>query len=500
MRLYVRRVPTASGAVAVQVVESHGHDVEVVSHVGSAHGGDELALLEETADRIVHQGEDPLFPANSDGEFDGVPSVSVASTFSGLLWGQLSIWWTRLGFDVVDDEVFKQVVLARIVEPTSKSDSIRVMTGLGVTAPSESAIYRSLRRCQDNDYRSLLSDACWDNVVKAGPIGLLMYDVTTLWFEIHEDDEFRKPGYSKERRLEPQIIVGLLVDAHGFPLAIQAFEGNKAETLTIVPVVKQFMASRKLKRLTIVADAGMLTETNLAGLEDAGLDFVVGSKTTKFPYYLDARAEAHPQDREPADGWTGWWRMPTPPGDRRRNLIIQYRAKRARLDLLNIGRQVAKAQQIVTGDRPVTHSRFIKIQGGKRGLNQPVIDRAKRLAGYKGYVTNLPLDGPDGLDPAILIASYHQLYEVENSFRMSKHDLKARPVFHHRQDSIQAHLTVVYAALAISRAIQDATGVTINRWRQTLAPIRTAIININGHQLTIPPAIPDHIKPLLTAD
>jgi len=240
--------------------------------------------------------------------------------------------------------------------------------------------------------------------------------------------------------------------------------------------------------------------TPSAGLEDAGLDFVVGSKTTKFPYYLDAYADTHPQDIDPVDGWIRWWHMPTPPGGRHRNLIIQYRAKRARLDLLNITKQVSKAALMVAGDKPVTHARFITIQGGKRGLNQPVIDRAKRLAGYKGYVTNLPLDGPGKTDPETLINAYHQLYEVEHSFRMSKHDLKARPIFHHRCDAIEAHLTVVFAALAISRAIQATTGVTINRWRQTLAPIRTAVINIAGHQLTIPPALPDTIKPLLTAD
>ena len=169
------------------------------------------------------------------------------------------------GFNVVGDDVFKQVVLARITEPTSKLDSIRVMNDLGITAPSESAIYRCLRRCKDHDYRGLLSGACWGEVAGSCPVGLLMYDVTTLWFEIHEEDEWRKPGYSKERRLEPQIIVGLLVDSHGFPLAIQAFEGNKAETLTILPVVKAFMASHDLPRLTIVADAGMLNEANLAG-------------------------------------------------------------------------------------------------------------------------------------------------------------------------------------------------------------------------------------------
>jgi len=141
--------------------------------------------------------------------------------------------------------------------------------------------------------------------------------------------------------------------------------------------------------LTIVADAGLLDQNNLAGLEDVGLDFVVGSKQAKFPYHLDAHADTHPAEQH-SDGWTHWWPMPLEPGGRRRNLIIQYRERRARLDLRNIGKQVSKASQIVAGDRPVTHARFITIQGGKRGLNQPVIEQAKRLAGFKGYVTNLP--------------------------------------------------------------------------------------------------------------
>jgi len=500
MRVYVRRVPTASGATAVQVAQSQGRRVEVVEHVGSAHNVEELALLNEVADRIVHAGEESLFSFDGLSAAPGLVGAHVSRTYSWLLWDQLSKWWRRLGFDIIGDEVFKQVVLARIVEPTSKLEAIDVLDGLGLAAPSASTIYRSLRRCGNLDYRGLLSMACWNKVAADGPVGLLMYDVTTLWFEIHEEDDFRKSGYSKERRLEPQIIIGLLVDRHGFPLAIHAFEGNKAETLTILPVVKEFMASHNLPRLTIVADAGMLNEKNLAGLEDAGLDFVVGSKTTKFPYYLDAYADTHPQDADPVDGWIRWWHMPIPPGGRRRNLIIQYRVKRARLDLLNIGKQVAKATLMVAGDKPVTHVRFITIQGGKRGLNQPVIERAKRLAGYKGYVTNLPLDGPDSVDPAVLIDSYHQLYEVERSFRMSKHDLKARPVFHHRRDAIDAHITVVFAALAISRSIQAATGITIRRWRKAIEPIRTADITIAGHQITIPPAIPDTVKPLLMTD
>jgi len=482
--------------------------LEVVAHVGSAHTPGDLALLAVRADEIVHAGQEPLFGGEAAGEAavrgGGQGRAVVTRTYSQVLWRELTAWWRRLGFTVVDDDVFRQVVLARIVEPVSKRDTIRVLESLGLAPPSESAIYRSLRRCQDHDYRGALAEACWRQVAGAGPVGLLLYDVTTLYFEIHEEDDWRKSGYSKERRLEPQILVGLLVDQRGFPLMIHTFEGSKAETLTIIPVVQQFARQRHLPKLTVVADAGMLTEKNLEQLEDAGFDFIVGSKTTKFPYYLDAHAAAHPEV-ERGDGWTLCWPllMGTKDKPRRRTLVMQYREARARLDQRNIDKQVAKATLMVTGDRPVTRSRFLTVEGGARRLNQPLIDRARKLAGYKGYVTNLPLASPDtpgGASPEQIIGSYHQLFQVEQSFRMSKHDLKARPIFHHLRDSIEAHLTVVFAALALSRNIQDTTGLSIRRWRHLIEPLRTAEIAIGEQTLIVPPDIPEDTRNLLIAD
>jgi len=466
MREFVRKVPTASGATAVQVVGKRGGRLEVVAHVGSAHDGDELAWLLAQADRIVHAGEVPLFAGPGGSRVQS--GISVAKTYSQVLWSQLTGWWQRLGFDVVDDKVFQQVVLARIVEPVSKADTVRVLDGLGLKPPSVSSIYRSLERCQAKNYRELLAQACWCHISAGGPVGLLLYDVTTLHFEIQEEDELRKSGFSKIRRLEPQILVGLLVDRFGFPLMVHAFEGNRAETTTILPVVSQFAQNRGLGRLTVVADAGMLNEANLAGLEDAGFDFIVGSKTTKFPYYLDNPAlEKAPE--APDDGWARWWPLP-PVGGRQRNLVIQYRVKRARLDLLNIDRQVAKAVQTVQGGRPVTRSRFLTIRGSTRQVNQDLVDKARRLAGYKGYVTNLNIG--DDIQPVQIIDIYHQLFQVERSFRMSKVDLLARPIFHQQTETIQAHLTVVFAALAISRAIQDATGVSIRSWKNGSSHLR----------------------------
>ena len=122
---------------------------------------------------------------------------------------------------------------------------------------------------------------------------MCLYDVTTLYFEAEHEDDLRKVGYSKERRVDPQIVVGLLVDRHGFPLEIGCFEGNKAETTTIVPIVRQFADRHNLADIAIVADAGMLSATNLHALDQAGLRFIVGSRVTKAPADLESHLRWH---------------------------------------------------------------------------------------------------------------------------------------------------------------------------------------------------------------
>jgi transposase len=91
---------------------------------------------------------------------------------------------------------------------------------------------------------------------------------------------FREPGFSKERRLEPQITIGLLTGQDGFPLMVSAFEGNRAETKTMLPVIEKFMAAHQLPDVTVVADAGMISEANQKAIEAAGLSFIVGHRSS----------------------------------------------------------------------------------------------------------------------------------------------------------------------------------------------------------------------------
>jgi len=131
-----------------------------------------------------------------------------------------------IGFGRLKDEAFKALCLARIVEPTSKIDTLRVLADLGVDPIDQNKLYRSLAKAATLDYRKAISQACFQHVGRTG-LTLVLYDVTTLYFEVQKEDEYRKPGMSKERRLEPQIILGLLVDQNGFPLGLQSFEGIK---------------------------------------------------------------------------------------------------------------------------------------------------------------------------------------------------------------------------------------------------------------------------------
>ncbi|OIQ94678.1 transposase DDE domain protein [mine drainage metagenome] len=520
---FVRKVRTASGAVAVQVVTRRGRQVEQVEHVGSAHTDAELALLLAAARERLSPGQDVLdlgdlavVPARMDEVADwtaeaallaqpapvpGGRPVSVAAggrvvgTSADLLWRVLTSAYTRLGFDVLGDEGFRAMVLARIVEPTSKAEVVRVLEEIGAPGIGLRTLFRSLARCQKRDYRGQLSTAAWAHSVAAtGTAALVLYDVTTLHFERPDEDELRKVGMSKEHRVDPQVQVGLLVDPGGFPLEVHLFEGNKAETTTLIPVLTAFKARHQITDMVVVADAGMLSAGNLNALEDAGFSFIVGSRITKAPYDLADHFERHGNYFTDAQVLESTRVMGTGKAARPRRVVYQWKFTRERHDNKAINAMVTRAEKVADGTRPMRRDRFVKITGATKGVDWALVERARQLAGLKGYVTNLPLATMDG---ASVIAAYHDLWHVEQSFRMTKSDLRARPVFHHQRDAIEAHLTVVFAALAVARHLQDATGTSIKKIVQTLRTARSATIEINGERLTLDPNLTETTRTIL---
>ncbi len=482
MTNFIRKVKTKSGATAVQIVHKQGRQRVGITHIGSAHNEAELELLISLAHKKMNEGQISFQfqeEINSD--------IVLEKSFSGLLWSTLETMYSKLGFEGIGDPVFKQLVLARIIEPVSKLDTIRVLEELGLDAPSNTSIHRCLKRIVQEGYREFVSGACFVQTDMEA-LSLVLYDVTTLYFEIQKEDDYRKSGLSKERRLEPQITIGLLVDRHGFPLEIQSFEGNRAEVKTILPVLMGFRDHHQLPHITVTADAAMLSAGNIAELEQLGYHYIIGSRLAKTPYEIEEYLAE--KDVQMKDGQIFESSMVvTVDGERRkRRVVYQYRQKRATIDLLNIDKTLVKAQKMVDKKADIKRNRFLSIQGEKREINKSLVDEARRKAGIKGYVTDFDIPAQQIID------AYHNLFQVEKSFRMSKSDLKARPVFHHKRESIEAHLTVVFTALAVARSIERFTGMSISKFVKTLKPIRTGIISINGTSYPLKPKIPKNIQ------
>jgi hypothetical protein len=422
---YVRTVKTSSGATAVQIVYSFHRGSREIEHLGSAHDDAEVELLKAAARQRLAAGQGELDLGLQPAGAGGGP-LPITSSRMGHLWDALAHGYAVLGLEKAagGDEVFRDLVLARIIEPTSKLDSARVLEEAGVAAASYPTVNRRLRVYATGSWREKLSAAC---VARAGlgPASLVLYDVSTLYFETDAGVGFRESGFSKERRLEPQITIGLLTDSAGFPLMVSAFEGNRAETTTIVPAIQAFQAAHRLADVTVVADAGMVSAGNQQAIEDAGLSFIFGARISDVPYVVKTWREKHPGEDLP-DGQIFTQPWPAGPAGGRRDQVIyyQYKADRARRTLRGTGEQVAKAEKAVAGTTPVKRNRFVQLSGGTRSVNRAREAKARALAGLKGYVTNLQAC-PDGtpITAEFVIGAYHQLFEIEEVIP----DVQARP-------------------------------------------------------------------------
>ncbi len=279
-------------------------------------------------------------------------------------------------------------------------------------------------------------------------------------------------------------------------MSVQAFEGNKAETATMVPVINAFKKAHQFSDVTVVADAGMISEANQKAIQAAGLSFILGARIPFLPDVVRQWHDEHPGEQVSEDLiLTQPW--PASSNEKARGIpdrviYYQYRGDRARRTLRGIDDQIAKAQAAVEGKAPVKRNRFIELTGETKSINRDLEAKARALAGWKGYTTNLV-----GQTAQFVIDAYHQLWRIENSFRMSKHDLRARPIYHHKRESIEAHLSIVFAAMALSHWIEHQTGWSIKKFVRTARRYRTVTIQAGQQTLTAADPLPDDLAEAL---
>ncbi len=494
--MFLRKLKNASHTVSFQIVEKVGRTNKVVKHLGTAKTLAEQRDLEEEAKAYLEKvrldkGIVSLFDSRFEvGEVERALSrFEFLAVHNSNLYRLLLHYYDLLGFGELHDSVFRDLMLARIMSPLSKVKTRDYLeNSLGINY-SLSSVYRCLKLAYKNNYQTKLEELTLSFVKKfvSPTISVLFFDVTTLYFEAHDEDDFRKCGFSKDHKNnQPQVVVSLTVTHEGFPLNWQIFSGETYEGHTLIPCIRESIKRTGAEKLVVVADAGMLNKNNLDSLAADKLHYIVGARLHQLSDKMKAKITRIPK----RDKTCRRFELSSS-----QTLLITYSTKRAAKNKADRKKQVEKAKKALAKGKEVSgRLKYLsKSEPTTWVLNKELIAENKKYDGLKGYITNYPK-----LSNHEILKRYGDLWRVENAFRMSKSDLMARPIFHTLEESIKAHLTLVFGALAISRYVEYVTHKSIKKIVEILGQAQEIIIRDTAtHQTTTRAINPSYAAKLL---
>lgn len=495
---HIRTTKTASKATAVQVVRYENRKRIVVAHLGSAHNEEELTLLKHQASDWIEKNSKQLtvfkyfkFSESQTGygrqflSLDKCRYLGVSYTF---IYEVLSKIFYRFQLHTLSNNLLTDLVLMRIIEPVSKVESLKLLKEYFGIEHSRRDLYRilpSLHSYKDRVESYIITLAKKEFKFD---FSIIFYDVTTLYFETFHSDDLRKIGFSKDNKLgQPQILIGLVVNIQGFPIAYEIFEGNKFEGHTLIPVISTFKRKYKIKNLTVVADAAMISMENIEALKAENLSYIVGARIGNLAQSL-IQIISNPLNKQ--DGTS--IRVETNHG----SLICDFSIKRYKKDKHEMEKQLKKTENYLKCPAMMKKTKFLKTtKDAHYELNSSLIGKTSSLLGIKGYYTNL---GPD-IDNAVIINQYHKLWHIEQAFRISKTDLRIRPIYHFKQHSIKAHVLICFMALAICKYMELKSGKATRAIVKALKSITDAkILNtLTNNEIILRSEINNEVRKLL---
>ena len=468
----VRTTKTKSGAISVQVAMVGGHKVRIIKHIGSSKDPQKIVSLKTLANNWIerHSPQPGLFNKEKTQSLVLADNLVLVSTTPALVHQLCLRGFSLLGFDQVVDRVVLDLVFMRLVEPASKKSSVEILTTRFGLKHSLSTVNRRL--AQLTGKKSVIEKKAveYARTNLGFNFSIVFYDVTTLYFETFKSDEggkgARQPGFSKDNKhQQPQIVIGLVVTGEGFPLGFRVFAGNKFEGKTMIPVLKQLQVRHQINTLTVVADAAMISQDNIRLLDESSLGYIVGARMGNLGLKLIDQVSSQLNQKDKST-----MRLKTVKGW----LVCQFSKKRYHKDKSDTKKQVAKARAgLKDKSKSGRRLKFISCQKGSEQLsfNKKLFEKTQKLWGVKGYYTN-----QNYLTNQEIIDQYHNLWQVEKSFRMSKSDLKARPIYHYKTPHIVAHLIICFMALCLAKHWEFKTKLSIKRIITLLSNIHDAKI------------------------
>ena len=460
LTMFVKRKKNRSGTTSVVVAEkSRGNYKELVT-IGIAKDSSEIDSLVNAGYEWISRENSRRYPQLDlfgeereacDRERDEVRRV--LSNVSNILLNGCDLildrTFDRIGFNRIDDEVFRKLVKARLAYPTSKAATVEYLKNHFDEDVDLSKIYRYLDKLSNHQHE-IVQDISVRHTANlfGGKIGVLFYDVTTLYFEADYEDALRKTGFSKEgRHSNPQIILGLLVSLGGYPLAYCIHEGNKYEGHTMLPTINEFVSKYGLENFVVVADSGLMNSANIAELEAHGYKYIIGAKIKNESQEVKNWILEQPKlDRQMVEYDKG--------GGRR--LLVGYTDDRAKKDAYNREKGIRRLEKAYkhgaltkSNINKRGYNKFLSMDGEvKVAINYDRIADDSRWDGLKGYLTNTDIPIQD------VYTAYHNLWHVERAFRIAKSKIEIRPMFHFTRKRIEAHICICFVALKVYKELE----------------------------------------------
>lgn len=450
--MFVRKKKNKSGTLSIQIISKTRGKYKVIKTVGCAKTKreEELMILLATAEIERIEGNLSLFIEHDDlvvdSFVDGIANDHLQVVGPELILGKI---YDKIGYPKGGcPDYFRSLVLCRLVYPGSKLKTVEYFRWHLNIDISVYTIYRFLDEL-NSKLKPAIEKASFEYTKRLlkGKIGVVFYDMTTLYFETSDEDDYRVIGFSKDgKHQQPQIMIGLLVSSHGYPIGYQIFEGNTSETKTLIPVLESFQKKFDIDRPIIVADAALLSEKNIHALQKSGYHYILGARLKNETDEVKEKAlklkveENKPRELKSKHG----------------RLIVSFSSKRAHNDRKNRQKGLKRLE------KRVKSGKLTKEHINNRGYNKYLrltgdvnisIDYQKYEAdsvwdGLKGYVTNTQLTRKN------VISNYGQLWQVEKAFRISKTDLRIRPIYHRIKDRIEAHISICFTAYAIYKELE----------------------------------------------
>lgn len=448
--MFVRKKPNKSGKISIQVINKIRGSYKVAKTIGSSSDKSEVERLVSLGEEWIRNYKGILdMPFNNEEQtaesvLESVENITVSGT--ELLLDKI---FNDIGFNVIKDDIFKWLVYSRICFPSSKlktCDYLLTYHGLDFQVQD---LYRYMDKLYTN-YKQTVQLISFSHTKKilGGSINIVFYDCTTLYFEVDQEDDLRKTGFSKEgKHQNPQIVLGLLVGLEGYPLAYEIFEGNKFEGHTMIPVIEAFRKKYNLPAPIVVADSGLLSKSNIKELLNNGYEFILGARLKSSAN--NQKGEVLALELENGESVSMDW-------EEGLRMVVSYSEKRAKKDRSNREKGLKKLEkQLKTGKLNKTHinnrgyNKYLKMEGEiKIALDMEKFEKDGQWDGLKGYITNTLLDKEQ------VIENYNNLWKIEKAFRITKNEIKVRPVYHYKQRRIEAHISIAFVAYKVYKELE----------------------------------------------